>query len=917
MSQGLKIGEAFVVVKPDTGNFANETEKGVGGALGRITGAVGGAIGMVAKATVAAGGASLASLVTVGVGYNSLEQKSRAAFTTILGSSAAANTMMDKVAAFGKTSPFPRQAFISATQQLLGFGFAADDIVPTLGVIQDTVAAIGGGAEEIATITDVFARIKSQGKITGDEVNRLGAVGVNAVDLIAKASGKTGDAIRKDISSGSIDAGTALAGLTSGMKEKFGGAAANVKNTWSGAVDRVKGAWRDLGSALVEPFIGKKGGGMAVEWANKLADKLRVMANGAPAVIAGITAIVAVLKTGDFKGTIFGQEEDSKLVDWIFNVREAFFSLVGIVRVLKNGDFSGPIFNQEEDSKFVDVLFRIREGFFSLKEIVSNLDFSSVSGFMASAQTQSGGLSDKFAGMKATAQGLGGAVKNLGGALAGMGSGGGQIAANLMNVLAGSLGFFADHTTLATVAILAMTAGFAASGPVMEAYHAAYVIRTPLMVVQTAVQWANTRALAANTASQASNTGAQSTGIIATVRNTVAKTAAAVASGVQAAATGVATAAQRLFNAALSANPIALVVIAIVALVAGLVWFFTQTEIGQKIITAVWGAIKTAIAATVVWITGTAIPAVGAAFQWVVGKAKWVLNLYVSIWKAIGQAVWTAIVFVKDTIVSVISSVASWLIGAWNGIRSNASAAWVAVKALVSSAVNGLRSAVTSVIGAVRSWLSGAWSNIRGAARAAWDGIVSAVREAVNRVSSVVNGVIGTIKGYFSNAGSWLSSAGRNIVTGLWNGLSGAAGWLYSKVAGFAGGIVSSALGALGINSPSRVFRDRVGAMIPAGLAVGMDANLGMIKNASARMIDATMPTTIPRIPIGGGGLPGGRTAAGVAAAGTADGGRGGITVQNLTLAVDATMNLSDPVEWQRLIESIRDGLNRTERAYA
>jgi hypothetical protein len=47
--------------------------------------------------------------------------------------------------------------------------------------------------------------------------------------------------------------------------------------------------------------------------------------------------------------------------------------------------------------------------------------------------------------------------------------------------------------------------------------------------------------------------------------------------------TGEATLAQMGFNAALIANPIGLVIAAVAALVAGLIWFFTQTKLGQQI----------------------------------------------------------------------------------------------------------------------------------------------------------------------------------------------------------------------------------------------------------------------------------------------------------------------------------------------
>jgi TP901 family phage tail tape measure protein len=66
-----------------------------------------------------------------------------------------------------------------------------------------------------------------------------------------------------------------------------------------------------------------------------------------------------------------------------------------------------------------------------------------------------------------------------------------------------------------------------------------------------------------------------------------------------AAAKGVATVAVRAFNLALKANPIGIVITLVAALVAGLIWFFTQTELGQAIwqgftdfLLSAWNAFK-------------------------------------------------------------------------------------------------------------------------------------------------------------------------------------------------------------------------------------------------------------------------------------------------------------------------------------
>lgn len=225
--------------------------------------------------------AAVGSMVILsGASYNALVQRTQAAFTTLLGSADAASAKIQEIIEFAKTSPFPRQVFLQATQQLIGFGLEAEKVVPILGAVQDAVAATGGGAEDIQMLTGAISQVVASGRLGGEALQQFSARGIDAVKLIAQQTGKSSAEIKDALSEGAIGGREALDLLTKGLNEQFGGAAENVKKTWVGAVDRIKAATRDLGSAIVEPFISTKGGGAAVDFANSLADALRRLEDG-------------------------------------------------------------------------------------------------------------------------------------------------------------------------------------------------------------------------------------------------------------------------------------------------------------------------------------------------------------------------------------------------------------------------------------------------------------------------------------------------------------------------------------------------------------------------------------------------------------------------------------------------------------
>lgn len=98
-------------------------------------------------------------------------------------------------------------------------------------------------------------------------------------------------------------------------------------------------------------------------------------------------------------------------------------------------------------------------------------------------------------------------------------------------------------------------------------------------------------------------------------------------------------------------------------------------------------------------------------------------------------------------------------------------------------------------------------------------------------------------------------SIGDNIAYGIYLGLDSNWNWLSNTAWNLAVNLYNSACRALGIHSPSKVFADKVGAMIPAGIAVGIKANSDVatksIDNMTDSIVDSAMGIKIPPIAMG------------------------------------------------------------------
>ena len=99
--------------------------------------------------------------------------------------------------------------------------------------------------------------------------------------------------------------------------------------------------------------------------------------------------------------------------------------------------------------------------------------------------------------------------------------------------------------------------------------------------------------------------------------------------------------------------------------------------------------------------------------------------------------------------------------------------------------------------------------------------LVAGLIQAIPKVAEGVQKIIQKIKDKFADI-DW-GEVGRSIIDGIKNGIAGAASSIGEAVSGLGRGLLSKAKRTLKISSPSKVFRDEVGKMIPAGMAEGIE----------------------------------------------------------------------------------------------
>ena len=845
------IGVVYVHVEPSGKGFGKSIEGDIGDAVDRASAKssgslitkIGGAFGKVGKvgtgaiATIAGG---ITALAAKGGFTRALNIENAQAKLKGLGhDSASVTEIMNDALASVKGTAFGLGDAATVAASLSASGVKeGGELTQVLKTVADTAQISGRSLTDIGTI---FGSVAARGKLQGDDMLQLMSSGIPVLQMLGKHLNKTSAEVSDMVSDGKIDFQT----FADAMKEGLGGAAQSAGTTFTGALANVKAALSRLGETAATPVL----------------NGLRGLFNQAIPLIDAFTAAVKPTLEKVGAGLQKGLEQAIPTVTAFFDklgksqtvqqfasylaslkddLKELGSSLSGAAGAVWNviSEPLSELYNQAKGQ-----LPAIADGFKTLLHAVSGLlDYVSAhadsiiplaKGITAFVLASKGigavsagfkalpaaldGISRSATGITTAAKGISGFV-NLATDLGGIGP--------ALKATAGNFGIVQTAVgTFKTVATAARTTwglftGLLASNPFV-------LVIAGITAVVAALTWFFTQTETGkrlwnsfttwftgiwNQISTACQPALQAIGTFIT------QTMSQIQQIWQTGWTLITTVLQNVWN---TIGPI--IMIALTAIITGIQTFITiitpLLQAGMQIIQTIFQTAVTII--STVWN----------------GLWNTISTVVQGAWTIVTTIISTALAVIQGIIQLALAVVNGNWSAAWSAIQGIVSAVWGGIQGVVSAGIGMVSGVVSAACSTIRSVWAALWNGVGSIVSSVWGGIVGTVSNMVGRVGSVVSGIGGTVRSAVSGAGSWLVSAGRNIIQGLINGITGMVGSLYSSITNALSGLVDKAKNALGIHSPSRVFRDEVGVMVGRGMALGIDDSAHVVSRSMDSLV--------------------------------------------------------------------------------
>ena len=269
--------------------------------------------------------------------------------------------------------------------------------------------------------------------------------------------------------------------------------------------------------------------------------------------------------------------------------------------------------------------------------------------------------------------------------------------------------------------------------------------------------------------------------------------------------TAVATGAQKALSAAMTANPIGIIIAAIAAAIAIIVLLYTKCEWFRNgvnaIFTAIKGALSQVIAATQNAVASAAAflsnaqssiaEFFSAARQRFTAAVEFLSGVWQSItaaasaaWQTIKNVVQVGIMLIGEVLSAAFQIITLPFQFIWQNCRDTVLAVWEAIRTAISTALTAIGSAISEkwtaiqsffgpILSAIGSAVSGAWTTVSEKTSAAYEAVkeyisqkLTAAKETASGILSAMHSAAATAWGAISSVASSAFEAARSAITG-------------------------------------------------------------------------------------------------------------------------------------------------------
>lgn len=172
-------------------------------------------------------------------------------------------------------------------------------------------------------------------------------------------------------------------------------------------------------------------------------------------------------------------------------------------------------------------------------------------------------------------------------------------------------------------------------------------------------------------------------------------------------------------------GPFGLIVAAIAAAIAAMIWLtknFKKVEAGAKLL---WGTITESFTAIKEGITNA---------------LKAVLAKIVSIWTSIHNAIAKTVIRIRMAVTNAFNAVKTTVSNIWTAIKNKISTTIQAAKDKVSSVVDGIKTKVSNVFNSVLTTVKNVWNKVKTAISDPINKAKETVQKAIDKIKSIING---------------------------------------------------------------------------------------------------------------------------------------------------------------------------------